>query len=253
MRRHDAGGPSEPLLALLNQQSVCHIAATMPDGSLQLPTWVDTDGDHNLINAVQRHDVFGHHKHRHPIIDPIRHVTIEAAVRPDWEMLVARAGNTLFSATYLLVALPLPGHDTPRRQTARPVRCRSSAGCAISSQCSGRPPMVASRSTRLPCLPPAKPLTGRVSRRPAFPSRRATAAQGGHRYPPLTQFMIHRRRYGSAPADTNHSETAEHPRSTTVPPCGRNTALHGTQIRPRSAFPLVTALIMLCARRDSNP
>jgi PPOX class probable F420-dependent enzyme len=42
------------LLELLTQPSPCYIATTMPDGSPQLTqTWVDTDGEHVLINTVQ--------------------------------------------------------------------------------------------------------------------------------------------------------------------------------------------------------
>ncbi|WP_375433325.1 PPOX class F420-dependent oxidoreductase [uncultured Friedmanniella sp.] len=42
------------LLALLEQPSPCFVATTMPDGSPQLTqTWVDTDGQHILINTVQ--------------------------------------------------------------------------------------------------------------------------------------------------------------------------------------------------------
>ena len=47
---------SEELLALLRQTSICFIATSMPDGSPQLTqTWVDTDGEHILINTVQTH------------------------------------------------------------------------------------------------------------------------------------------------------------------------------------------------------
>ncbi|QNK80196.1 PPOX class F420-dependent oxidoreductase [Nakamurella sp. PAMC28650] len=42
------------LLELLTQPSPCYIATTMPDGSPQLTqTWVDTDGEHVLINTMQ--------------------------------------------------------------------------------------------------------------------------------------------------------------------------------------------------------
>lgn len=45
---------SEELLALLRQPSTCYIATTMSDGSPQVTqTWVDTDGDHVLINSVE--------------------------------------------------------------------------------------------------------------------------------------------------------------------------------------------------------
>jgi PPOX class probable F420-dependent enzyme len=43
----------EDLLALLRQTSPCFISTSMPDGSPQLTqTWVDTDGEHILINTV---------------------------------------------------------------------------------------------------------------------------------------------------------------------------------------------------------
>ena len=42
------------LLTLLRQASPCYIATAMADGSPQLTqTWVDTDGEHILINSVQ--------------------------------------------------------------------------------------------------------------------------------------------------------------------------------------------------------
>jgi PPOX class probable F420-dependent enzyme len=41
------------LLSLLGQPSPCYLATSMPDGSPQLTqTWVDTDGEHILINSV---------------------------------------------------------------------------------------------------------------------------------------------------------------------------------------------------------
>ena len=41
------------LLALLHQPSLCYLATLMPDGSPQLTqTWIDTDGEHILINSV---------------------------------------------------------------------------------------------------------------------------------------------------------------------------------------------------------
>jgi PPOX class probable F420-dependent enzyme len=47
---------SEDLLALLRQPSICYLATSMADGSPQLTqTWVDTDGEHILINTVQAH------------------------------------------------------------------------------------------------------------------------------------------------------------------------------------------------------
>ncbi len=44
------------LLALLRGPSPCFITTLMPDGSPQITeTWVDTDGEHVIINTVQTH------------------------------------------------------------------------------------------------------------------------------------------------------------------------------------------------------
>lgn len=41
------------LVDLLRRPSTCYLATTMPDGSPQLTqTWVDTDGEHIMINTV---------------------------------------------------------------------------------------------------------------------------------------------------------------------------------------------------------
>jgi PPOX class probable F420-dependent enzyme len=46
----------DPLLALLKKPALCYLATTMPAGSPQLTqTWVDTDGEHVLINSVMTH------------------------------------------------------------------------------------------------------------------------------------------------------------------------------------------------------
>ena len=46
----------EGLLNLLHRPSPCYLATSMPDGSPQLTqTWVDTDGEHVLINTVRGH------------------------------------------------------------------------------------------------------------------------------------------------------------------------------------------------------
>lgn len=45
---------TDDLLALLRGPSPCYIATLMPDGSPQLTqTWVDTDGEHIIINTVE--------------------------------------------------------------------------------------------------------------------------------------------------------------------------------------------------------
>ena len=42
------------LIALLHQPSLCYVTTLMPDGSPQMTqTWVDTDGEHIIINTVQ--------------------------------------------------------------------------------------------------------------------------------------------------------------------------------------------------------
>jgi hypothetical protein len=42
------------LIDLLHQPSPCFVTTLMPDGSPQMTeTWVDTDGEHVLINTVQ--------------------------------------------------------------------------------------------------------------------------------------------------------------------------------------------------------
>ena len=44
------------LVALLRKPSLCFLTTLMPDGSPQITqTWVDTDGEHVIINTVQTH------------------------------------------------------------------------------------------------------------------------------------------------------------------------------------------------------
>ena len=46
----------EDLIKMLGRSALCYLATTMPDGSPQLTqTWVDTDGEHVLINSVLTH------------------------------------------------------------------------------------------------------------------------------------------------------------------------------------------------------
>ncbi len=69
---------TEDLLALLRQPSTCYIATVMADGSPQLTqTWVDTDGEHVLINSVQ-----GYVKLRNIARDPRVAVAISAPDNP---------------------------------------------------------------------------------------------------------------------------------------------------------------------------
>lgn len=42
------------LVDLLRRPALCHVATLMPDGAPQMTeTWVDTDGEHVVINTVQ--------------------------------------------------------------------------------------------------------------------------------------------------------------------------------------------------------
>ncbi len=44
----------QDLFDLLTRPSTCYVATTMPDGSPQITqTWVDTDGEHIVINSVE--------------------------------------------------------------------------------------------------------------------------------------------------------------------------------------------------------
>jgi PPOX class probable F420-dependent enzyme len=47
---------NEELLGLLREPSICYLTTVMPDGSPQVTqVWVDSDGEHVLINSVQGH------------------------------------------------------------------------------------------------------------------------------------------------------------------------------------------------------
>jgi PPOX class probable F420-dependent enzyme len=66
------------LLDLLQRPSLCFVATLMPDGSPQLTeTWVDTDGEHLLINTVA-----GYQKIRNIERDPRVALTVADPDRP---------------------------------------------------------------------------------------------------------------------------------------------------------------------------
>ena len=68
----------EDLIALMRQPSPCFLSTLMPDGSPHMTqTWVDTDGEHVVINSVQ-----GHQKVRNIERDPRVAVSICDASRP---------------------------------------------------------------------------------------------------------------------------------------------------------------------------
>ncbi|MDQ1574672.1 MAG: hypothetical protein QOH44_2231 [Actinomycetota bacterium] len=69
---------TDPLLELLRAPSTCYLATTMPDGSPQVTqTWVDTDGEHVIINTVQ-----GYQKVRNIERDPRVALTVSDAEHP---------------------------------------------------------------------------------------------------------------------------------------------------------------------------
>lgn len=75
----------EGLLALLKQPSPCYIATVMPDGAPQLTqTWVDTDGEHVLVNTVA-----GFQKVRNVERDPRVALNVSDPARP-WRYYALR-------------------------------------------------------------------------------------------------------------------------------------------------------------------
>jgi len=66
------------LVDLLRRPSTCYLATTMPDGSPQLTqVWVDTDGEHVLVNTVQSHQ-----KQRNVERDPRVALTVSDPAQP---------------------------------------------------------------------------------------------------------------------------------------------------------------------------
>jgi PPOX class probable F420-dependent enzyme len=69
---------SNEVIALLRQPSLCFLATTMPDDSPQVTeVWVDTDGEHVVIDSVQ-----GHVKVRNIERDPRVSVAIADSSEP---------------------------------------------------------------------------------------------------------------------------------------------------------------------------
>jgi PPOX class probable F420-dependent enzyme len=68
----------DDLVALLRTPALCYVATVMPDGSPQLTqTWVDTDGEHVVVNIVQ-----GMQKARNLERDPRIAVAVSAPTAP---------------------------------------------------------------------------------------------------------------------------------------------------------------------------
>jgi PPOX class probable F420-dependent enzyme len=78
MTQHTSLTLPADVLALLRRRSLCYLATSMPDGSPQVTqVWVDTDGEHVLINSVQ-----GHAKVRNIARDPRVAMAISDAETP---------------------------------------------------------------------------------------------------------------------------------------------------------------------------
>lgn len=83
----------DELRTLLQQPSSCYLATTMPDGSPQLTqVWVDTDGEHVVINTVQTHQ-----KARNVQRDPRVALTVSDPSNPT--RYVAVRGRVIASTT----------------------------------------------------------------------------------------------------------------------------------------------------------
>ena len=68
----------DALIDLLRKPAICYLATTMPKGSPQLTqTWVDTDGEHIIINTVE-----GFQKLRNIARDPRVAVAISDPDKP---------------------------------------------------------------------------------------------------------------------------------------------------------------------------
>ena len=83
----------DELMALLRAPSTCYVTTLMPDGAPQLTqTWVDTDGEHILINSV-----VGYQKLRNIERDPRVAVAVSDPVNPT-RYITAR-GRVVATAT----------------------------------------------------------------------------------------------------------------------------------------------------------
>jgi PPOX class probable F420-dependent enzyme len=94
---------TEELMALLRAPSTCYVTTLMPDGSPQLTqTWVDTDGEHILINTV-----VGYQKMRNIERDPRVAVAVSDPANPTRYITVRGrvTGNTTDGAADHIEAL----------------------------------------------------------------------------------------------------------------------------------------------------
>ena len=85
--------PDEELFALLRRPAIGYLATSMPDGSPQLTqVWVDTDGEHILVNSVR-----GAQKLRNVEHDP--RVAVAVSDPDDPSRYFAVRGRVLRSST----------------------------------------------------------------------------------------------------------------------------------------------------------
>jgi PPOX class probable F420-dependent enzyme len=83
----------DELMALLRAPSTCYVTTLMPDGAPQLTqTWVDTDGEHILVNSV-----VGYQKLRNIERDPRVAVAVSDPANPT-RYITAR-GRVVATAT----------------------------------------------------------------------------------------------------------------------------------------------------------
>jgi PPOX class probable F420-dependent enzyme len=83
----------ESFVELLREPSPCFLTTLMPDGSPQLTqTWVDTDGEHIVINTV-----YGHQKLRNIERDP--RVAVAVCDRSDSSRYFSVRGQVIKMAT----------------------------------------------------------------------------------------------------------------------------------------------------------
>jgi hypothetical protein len=119
----------EELLALLRQPSTCFLATLMPDGSPQMTeTWVDTDGEHVVINTVQ-----GHQKVRNVERDPRVAVSVCDPANPS-RYYSSAAGSSIS----LQRAAPSTSKPFPSDTTALPTRGTAAVTKSASFSPSGR-------------------------------------------------------------------------------------------------------------------
>lgn len=110
----------EDVVALLRRPSTCYIATTMPDGSPQLTqTWVDTDGEHVLINSVESHQ-----KTRNIARDP--RVAVAVSDPSDPSSYVQIRGRVLRVTT--------EGQSTTSRHSRRSISAAPTRGSAAGTR-----------------------------------------------------------------------------------------------------------------------